>query len=73
MASISPQKNPQQVHLHQIDELATELECDESLVAEVYWNVLDRLERSSRLKEFVPVFAARQTRDRLKAARVKPH
>lgn len=53
-------------HRDVINELADELHFDSALVAEVYWNELDALKRSARLQDYVPVFAARRTADRLR-------
>jgi hypothetical protein len=59
-------RTPTDIHQHVIDELSVELHCDQSLVAEVYRREVEGLERSARLPEFIPVFAARRTRDRIR-------
>lgn len=64
--SAHPPRRSDDVHHHQIDELASQLECDPALVADVYWTELSGLQRSARLQDFLPVFAARRTRDRIK-------
>lgn len=53
-------------HRDVIDELAHQLDFDSRIVAEVYWNELDTLKRSARVQDYVPVLAARRTRDRLR-------
>ena len=53
-------------HRDVINELANQLDFDSALVAEVYWSELDALKRSARLQDYVAVFAARRTRDRLR-------
>ena len=65
MAATNP---PQPVDLHRnaIAELADELECDRELVADVYLREVDGLTRSARLPEFIPILAAKHTRERLR-------
>jgi hypothetical protein len=53
----------------QIAELASELDCDRDLVEEIYRSEIDGLRRAARLHDYVPLFAARRTRDRLKRLR----
>jgi hypothetical protein len=63
VASLHP---PDSLHRHLIAELADELDCDTDLVAEVYLREVDGLSRDARLPDFVPVLAARHTRERLR-------
>ena len=48
-----------------IDMLARDLACDSEYVAAVYRSEHSRLCDSARLQDFVPLFAARFTRDRI--------
>ena len=48
-----------------IDALARDLECDSAYVAEVYRYEHSRLLDTARLQDFVPLFAARFTRDHI--------
>jgi hypothetical protein len=48
-----------------IDLLAKEMACDAAYVAEVYRSEHSRLTDAARLQDFVPLFAARYTRDRI--------
>jgi hypothetical protein len=57
---------PTDIHQHLIDELSDELHCDQSLVAEIYRREVEGLERTARLPEYIPVFAARRTRERIR-------
>ena len=57
---------PVEMHSHLIAELAHELECDSDLVADVYLRELDGLTRSARVPEFIPILAAKHTRERLR-------
>ena len=54
---------------HLIEELAVELKCGREVVARVYRDEVDGLARDARLLEFIPVFAARRTRERLRRRR----
>ena len=49
--------------------LASELDCDAALVEDVYRNEVNRLTESAQVPDYVSVFAARRTRDRLKRLR----
>ena len=69
MAKLSKSGDATQAHRHAIEHLAAEMQCDQELVADVYWSELDRLERAASVKDFVPVLAARRTRDRLQRTR----
>ena len=56
-------------HAHEtsdtIRQLAKDLACDEDYVAEVYWGEHERLSHLARLPDYVPLFAARFSRDRI--------
>jgi hypothetical protein len=52
-----------------IAQLARELDCDPALVEDVYRNEVNRLTESAQVPDYVSVFAARRTRDRLKRLR----
>ena len=54
------------MHRHVIAELADELDCDGDLVADIYLREVDGLARSARVSDFIPVLAARRTRERLR-------
>ena len=54
------------IHQHVIDELSDELHCDQSLVAEIYRREVEGLAQTARLADFIPVFAARRTRERIR-------
>ena len=57
--------DPLQAMQADIEALARDLACDATYVAEVYRNEHSRLSGSARLPDFVPLFAARFTRDRI--------
>lgn len=67
MSMTTKDTEAQAAHRHVIEDLASELDCDTELVADVYWNELKKLEGNASVHEFVPVFAARHTRDRLRS------
>ncbi len=48
-----------------IRQLAEDLACDADYVAEVYWGEHARLSGLARLPDYVPLFAARFSRDRI--------
>ena len=54
---------------HLIEDLAEEMHCASDLVAEIYEHEADGLARTARLPDFIPVFAARRTRERLRRTR----
>ena len=54
------------MHRHVIAELADELDCDSDLVADIYLREVDGLARAARVTDYIPVLAARRTRERLR-------
>lgn len=54
------------MHRHVIAELTNELDCDSDLVADIYLREVDGLSRSARLSDFIPILAAKHTRERLR-------
>ena len=65
MGSLS-QYPPDSLHRHVIAELVNELDCDSDVVADVYLREVDGLSRAARVSDFIPVLAARHTRERLR-------
>jgi hypothetical protein len=63
----------EELHRHVIEELALQLGCDDTLVAAVYWDELQGLRRQARLHDFLPAFAARRTRDRIRRIHRRDH
>jgi hypothetical protein len=68
-----PNQPGEELHRHVIEELALQLGCDDAVVAKVYWDELQGLRRQARLHDFLPVFAARRTRDRIRRIRRNGH
>lgn len=62
---------PESLDADRITELASELGGDRDLVEEIYRSEIDGLAQSASLQEYVPLFAARRTRDRLKRIRTR--
>lgn len=60
------QPDTQALHRLVIAELAQDLECDSDLVADIYLREVEGLTRTARVSDFIPVLAARRTRDRLR-------
>ena len=58
-----------EAHRHVIADLADELHCAADFVAEIYLHEVDGLARTARVQEFIPVFAARRTRERIRRRR----
>jgi hypothetical protein len=56
---------PRANHQRTIDELAQRTHCPVEEVADLYWGELQDLRRTADVPDFVPVFAARRTRDQL--------
>jgi hypothetical protein len=68
MATLRP-PDPNAVDQHVIEELADELHCESDLVAEIYLHEADGLAQTARVPDFISVFAARRTRERLRRGR----
>jgi hypothetical protein len=58
-----PSHSSADLHRHVIDGLADELHCASDEVAEIYLHEVDDLAQGARVSEFIPVLAARRTRD----------
>jgi hypothetical protein len=69
MVRSRPPHQPESLDADQIAQLASELDCDRALVEDVYRSEVDRLARSAQVPDYVSLFAARRTRDRLKRLR----
>ena len=59
-------QDPHGIHGHVIHELAEELHCADDVVAEIYLHEVDGLVRNARVSDYIPVFAARRTRERIR-------
>jgi len=57
------------LHRQVIDELAQELHCASDEVARIYLHEVDDLAQCARVAEFIPVLAARRTRDAIRRSR----
>jgi hypothetical protein len=65
MPNISDDANEESIHLRAIRALAAEFGQPVGEVAEVYESEVARLELNAKVADFVALFAARRTRDRL--------
>ena len=61
--------DPNTADQHVIEALADELHCESDLVAEIYQHEAEGLAQTAHVPEFISVFAARRTRERLRGNR----